>query len=204
MNILILCNGQPPTRKLFEESTDWADLIIAADGGANIAMEYGIPPDLVIGDMDSFEEQDSSTLDIIYDPDQESNDLEKALGRAQKEQARHVIALGATGKRLDQSLKNLSVLKQFNDRFASLLFRDNYGDTMLLPKSYSRPLDLGTLVSLFPLSGSVTGIKTGGLKYPLNNESLKNGVRDGSSNEVISSPVSITYEEGDLLMFLGR
>lgn len=202
MNTLILCNGKPPSRELFENCRQQADYFIAADGGANIAREFESVPDLVIGDLDSFVKQEADDFELVFDPDQETNDLEKALSRAVAEGSQNVIVLGATGKRIDQTLKNLSVLKQFNDKFESLIFRDNHLDTFLLPNSFSKELEPGIQISLFPLSGEVTGIHTEGLKYPLKNEQLINGVRDGSSNEVVSSPVEISHKEGDLLMFV--
>lgn len=204
MKTLILCNGQPPRLQLFEECRKWADLFIAADGGGNLAHSFESLPDIVIGDLDSYDQPDTYSYEIVFDPDQESNDLEKALNRALKEGSKNVVVLGATGQRLDQTLKNLSVLKQFNNKFESLMYRDNYGDTSLVPKSYSKELEIGTHVSLFPLSGKVTGIVTEGLKYPLNNEKLKNGVRDGSSNEVVSSPIKISYDTGDLIIFIAK
>lgn len=202
MNTLIICNGTPPSRKLFASCRKWADFFIAADGGGNVAHSFESLPDVVIGDLDSFEHRDSASYEVAFDPDQETNDLEKALHRALKEHAQNVRVLGATGKRLDHTLKNLSVLKQFNSQFESLIFRDNFGDTLLITGSFSRKLEPGTQISLFPLSGQVTGITTQGLKYPLKDEKLENGIRDGSSNEVISSPVEITYREGDLLVFI--
>jgi thiamine pyrophosphokinase len=204
MKTLILCNGQPPTPQLFAECREWADLFIAADGGGNHAHNFESLPDLVIGDLDSYDQPNTYSYEIVFDPDQESNDLEKALDRAKKEGSEEVLVLGATGRRLDQTLKNLSVLKQFNNKFKSLIYRDNFGDTFLIPTSYSKELEIGTQISLFPLSGKVTGIKTEGLKYPLKNEKLMNGVRDGSSNEVISKPFKISYNTGDLLIFIAR
>jgi len=204
MKTLILCNGMPPSFRLFEECRNWADFFIAADGGGNIAHSFDALPDIVIGDLDSFNYPDTESYKIVFDPDQETNDLEKALNRAAEEGSEDVIVLGATGKRLDQTLKNLSVLKQFNSKFNSLVYRDNFGDTLLLPPSFSKKLDIGTQVSLFPLSGKVSGIHTEGLKYSLTDDKLMNGVRDGSSNEVVSSPIEITHEEGDLLMFIAR
>lgn len=204
MNTLILCNGAPPSRKLFDHCRQWAHFFIAADGGGNIALGFEEEPDVVIGDLDSFKEREIDTLEVVFDPDQETNDLEKALNLAVQERAKHVVVLGATGQQLDQTLKNLSVLKQFNSLFNTLEFRDNFGDVSLLPKSFSGMFDIGTIVSLFPLSGKVTGITTDGLKYPLKGEKLENGIRDGSSNEVVSKPVNISYENGDLLMFISR
>ena len=109
-----------------------------------------------------------------------------------------------TGQRIDQTLKNLSVLKQFNDRFQTLVFEDNYGITRLIPPKFTDDIPLGTTVSLFPLSGRVEGIRTKGLKYQLKDEALENGVRDGSSNQVADTPVEIQYRSGDLLLFVAR
>lgn len=204
MKTLILCNGQPPSPLLFAKSREWAELFIAADGGGNLAHSFESLPDIVIGDLDSYDQPNTYSYEIVFDPDQETNDLEKALNRAAREGAKDVIVLGATGKRLDQTLKNLSVLKQFDDQFESLVYKDNYGDTFLIPNSYSREISTGTQISLFPLSGKVNGIKTEGLKYPLKDEELVNGVRDGSSNLVVSSPVKISYDAGDLIIFIAK
>ncbi|WP_138432028.1 thiamine diphosphokinase [Fodinibius saliphilus] len=202
--VLILCNGSPPSRELFRESFAQADYFIAADGGGNIARQFSTQPDVVIGDLDSYKPVSNEPFKVVSRPNQEYNDLEKALTYADKEGGTHIHVLGATGYRLDQTLKNLSVLKQFNSNFQSLVMKDNYGDTQLITPTYETELAIGTTVSLFPLSGTVTGITTHGLKYPLENESLTNGIRDGSSNEVIKPTVEITYQSGDLLLFVCR
>jgi thiamine pyrophosphokinase len=204
MNTLILCNGRPPSESLFEETLEWADLFIAADGGGNTARSLGTLPDYVIGDLDSFEPKDDEEINIIHDPDQQSNDLEKALKLARKKNSGQIKVLSATGNRLDHTLKNLSVLKQFNDQFEQLTFIDADGMFRLLPRHFTKEIPIDTTVSLFPLSGKVTGITTKGLQYPLDDETLENGVRDGSSNMVVSTPVSIFYEEGDLLLFIAK
>lgn len=200
--ILILCNGNPPSRPLLERCYAWADYFIAADGGGNIALDMEITPDVVIGDLDSFKKLAVHPFEVICEPDQESNDLEKALALARQKGGEQIKILGATGLRLDQTLKNLSVLKQFNDQFEHICMVDNFGETQLIPRFYQKELSIGTQVSLFPLSGKVTGITTTGLQFLLKNEALENGVRDGSSNKVISNPVEITYEKGDLLLFI--
>lgn len=202
--VLILCNGRPPNEQLFRECRAKTDYFIAADGGCNIARSFNTEPDVVIGDLDSFEATNNEPFEIVFQPEQESNDLEKALSYARRNNSTHIYILGATGKRLDQTLKNLSVLKQFDPYFEELCIKDNFGETQLIPKSFRMELAVGTQISLFPLSGKVIGITTRGLKYPLTDETLENGVRDGSSNEVIESTVHITYKSGDLLLFIAR
>lgn len=200
--VLILCNGDPPSEQLFQECRTYADYLIAADGGGNIALRLNAKPDVVIGDMDSFKNTKEHSFEVVFEPDQESNDLEKALKLAKKEQATHVDILGATGLRVDQTLKNLSVFKQFHSEFEELRLKDNFGEIRLLESPFKDEFEIGTLISLFPLSGKVSGITTKGLKYPLKDEALENGVRDGSSNEVVENPVRITHKKGDLLMFV--
>ena len=198
---VILCDGRPPEPDLLERELNDAQLFIAADGGANTARELGFKPDLVVGDMDSFIPHKEDSFDVITDPDQETNDLEKALSAALERKADYVVVLGAVGRRLDHTLKNLSVLKQFNHRFDSLLFKDRYGITRLIRSPFRESFPVGTTLSLFPLSGEVKGITTKGLQYSLKNESLKNGLRDGTSNKTTQQEIEILFEEGDLLLF---
>lgn len=204
MNTLILCNGQPPSRALLSESRSWADYFIAADGGANTARSLGILPDVVVGDLDSYSAEAEDLFEVIKDPDQYSTDLQKALGLAVQKEASQVVVLGALGQRIDHTLTNLSVLKEFNSRFSSFVFKDEYGTLKLIASPFSADLIIGTTVSLFPLSGKVSGITTEGLKYPLHDEALEVGIKNGSSNKVVSNPVSISFEKGDLILFVGK
>lgn len=202
MHALILCHGTPPSLSLLDGCLEEADYFIAADGGALTAREYDRRPDAVIGDLDSFKPEEDEPFPVIFDGDQETNDLEKALGHALKEGADSATVLGASGRRLDQTLKNLSVLKRFDGRFNRLTFRDDHGDTFLLVRHSILRLPKETLISLLPLTGQVTGITTEGLAWPLESETLETGVRDGSSNRTVAEEVVIRYDSGDLLVFI--
>ena len=199
MRILILANGSEPSAALLGSLRAKCDRFIAADGGGNTALKLGFRPDAVIGDLDSFRPDASFNSELICDPDQETNDLEKALAHARSLKAIRVDVLGASGKRLDHTLKNLSVLQQFDPFFETLAFFDDRFYTRVLPRDFSIQLPPGHLVSLFPLSGRVDGIVTEGLRYPLAGESLENGKRDGSSNEALEGPVRIRHTSGCLL-----
>jgi len=201
---VILCNGEPPGREQLISGLESADLFIAADGGGNTARQFGLTPDLVIGDLDSYYSRPDDTIPVLSRPDQNSNDLEKAFAYVAEKGVNSVIVFGATGRRVDQTVKNLSVLKQFHPQFQSLIFRDSYCDIQLLEAHYQAELPLHTSVSLFPLSGVVEGITTRGLKYSLNNGRLENGVFDGSSNETVEPEISIRHSSGDLLFFINH
>ncbi len=204
MHAVIVSNGFPPSKELLESELRAADLIIGADAGGNTILRYGITPTAVVGDMDSFEKPDSINFEIVYDPNQETNDLEKALSFALSRDAVTCTVLGGFGRRMDHSLKNLSVLKRFNSAFKELVFKDDSLHAVLVQSHFTAELPVGSFVSLFPLSGMVTGITTQGLKYALNGETLENGERDGSSNENDKPKFSIEIERGDLVVFTER
>jgi thiamine pyrophosphokinase len=202
---LILCNGQMPPKGLIRRYLNEEVLFIAADGGGNKAFDMGFIPEVIIGDLDSFDITKMSGLystKVIKDTDQETNDLEKALAYILKVGISEVVILGATNMRLDHSLKNLSVMSQFNEQFKSIQMIDEYGSCFILPKKFTARFDLGTTVSLVPLSGEVKNVVTEGLKYPLKNESLVVGKRDGSSNETIQETIKIEHGEGQLLFYV--
>lgn len=204
MHAVIVSNGFPPSKELLDEELASADLIIGADGGGNTLLTNDFIPDVVIGDMDSFKKPETVSFEIIQDPDQETNDLEKALSLALYRDMETCIVLGAFGQRMDHSLKNLSVLKRFHSSFKQLLFKDERQSAQLVSSTFKAELPVGSIVSLFPLSGKVTGITTKGLKYPLKDEVLENGERDGTSNENIEREFSIEIESGDLVVFWGN
>ncbi len=200
MKLLIVCAGELPV-PLETWLTD-ADALYAADGGANKCLEMGIIPNLVVGDLDSFDPSLYPGLEVEHDPDQETNDLEKTLLRAERDGFTEIVVFGATGKRLDHTLKNLSVLKQYRRRFDSILYRMKDGWLYLSDGDIALSARIGQIISLFPLSGKVEGIITDGLKYPLYRETLENGVRDGSSNEAVEYRVRIQHSSGDLIVMV--
>lgn len=199
---VILCDGTPPEAGEIRSELTPDSLFIAADGGANRARELGLHPDFIIGDFDSFEPGSDETARVIRDTNQETNDLEKALQLAIRQGCSDALVFGATGKRTDHTLKNLSQLIRFENEFDSLRFRDSFSEIRLIRSPYRAEFPLSTSLSLFPLSGTVNGIRTQGLRYPLFGERLKNGERDGTSNETTSDRVEIEYESGDLLLII--
>lgn len=206
MNVLILGHGESPPESLLMSERQRCDLFIAADGGAWIALDQGATPDVIIGDLDSFREdrRPDGPWTLIHDPDQETNDLEKALEYALSMGGRNIVLLGCTGKRLDHTLKNLSVCLQYHNRFDRLRILETGGELFFLPNQWQSRLGIGRTVSLIPFGGPVTGIRTEGLRYPLDNETLQVGIRDGSSNETTRDTVRIEYDTGDLYLYLAR
>ena len=180
-----------------------ADWFICADGGANTASRFGCAPDLIIGDLDSIEKETLaifSNVDVKKLKDQNSTDLEKALTAALRKKCKEIIVLGATGGRLDHAIGNLSALVKFS-RKAHITFIDDKGEFLAVNCSKEFNLPIGTTISLLPLS-QCSGIVTKGLKWNLKNESLELGVRESTSNVIVSSPANIKVRKGSLIIFV--
>jgi thiamine pyrophosphokinase len=202
-HVLILANGKPPSKRLFQKIFVYADCFICADGGANTAARFDCTPNLIIGDLDSIEKETLavfSNVEVKKLMDQNSTDLEKALTAAIRMKYKEIIVLGATGGRLDHAIGNLSALAKFS-RKAHITFIDNIGIFIAAHHSLEFNLPIGTIISLLPLS-RCSGIMTKGLKWNLKNESLEFGVRESTSNVIVSSPVTIKVNKGSLIVFV--
>ena len=200
---LILANGKAPGKRLFQKILASADWFICADGGSNIAARFGSIPDLIVGDLDSIKRETLALfrhVKVKKLKDQNSTDLEKALTAVIRKKCREIVVLGATGGRLDHAVGNLSALAKFS-RKAHITFVDERGKFVAVNRSTEFALPIGTIISLIPLS-RCSGIVTTGLQWNLNNESLELGVRESTSNVIVSSPVTIRVKQGALIAFV--
>lgn len=199
---MVICNGQAPSRALARRLARESDYIVAADGGANVARRYGIRPDVIIGDLDSLRPSTRKyfrTSTIVHLNRQDNTDLEKTLDFLVDEKNRSATIIGATGKRLDFTLGNLSVVWNYTRRISLAFVGDGW---TALPVGHERTVAAkpGTTVSLIPF-GVCSGITLRGLQYPLTNATMRVG-QIGVSNVVRTSPFSIRVKKGQMLLII--
>jgi thiamine pyrophosphokinase len=200
---VILANGKPPSGRVLNFHVDSSDLFICADGGANAAAALNVMPQVIIGDLDSVREatlKKFSKSKVIRIREQESTDLEKALAFAVAQGCGSIVLLGATGGRIDHEIGNLSALFKYS-RKTKIICIDKHGTLMPVAGNISIELPAGTTVSLLPLT-SCEGITTTGLRWNLKNETLKFGLREGTSNVVEKNPVTVRHRKGALVLFV--
>lgn len=205
----VFANGEPCSQelvdKLLRQYPDALKMVL--DGGIVHFEKYNLIPDIWMGDFDHYLDEKEimakyPQLKIFHTPDQEYTDLEKSLLWLQENCFKTVNILWATGKRLDHTLNNVVNIARFNLVFQKIILYDDYSVCMPLPKRFEGYFTQGTVISLVPL-GTVTGIITENLRYPLFNENLCLGYRNGTSNEVVRDGlVRIDYQSGDLLLIL--
>jgi thiamine pyrophosphokinase len=200
MTALLLCNGEPPPRKLAHRLACQSDIIVAADGGANSARALGLTPAVIIGDLDSLTRTTRRAFpgaEIIRLLRQDNTDLEKALDEIHRRGFDRVIVLGATGRRIDFTLGNFSIVWRYQGRLHVLFAGDGW---YAVPVGRERRIHAptGTTVSLIPF-GPCSGITLRGLVYPLHNARMAVG-DIGVSNVVRRSPFSVSVRRGRMLL----
>lgn len=204
--IIILANGCYNDLNFYRAQITSNDYVICADGGTNYALNMGIRPDVVVGDLDSIDNNvynqilDLGTIIEKYPCEKDMSDLELALEMAIEHQPEEIVIFGALGNRLDQTLSNINILllPLRSDIKASIV--DEFHQLQIVNKKITIAGTPKEYLSLYPLTGEVTGITTQGLKFPLNGETLYFSSTRGLSNEFISNVATITIEQGLLLI----
>jgi thiamine pyrophosphokinase len=206
---VVVASGEPDARDA--EHLANADLVVAADGGGRWLDAIGVRPDLLLGDLDSVEPalvERLATGGVAVErhpTDKDASDAELALGRAVASGADEVILLGALGgERLDHEIANLLLLADPGWRGVVRDLRIVRGGTVARALHGGERLGLGGMVgdrvTLLPIGGPAEGIRTEGLRYPLDGEPLDMGRSRGLSNEVVGTPASVSLERGTLLV----
>lgn len=201
---LIIANGEACSRDLLDQLLEWSPLVVVLDSAIERVIELGIKIDVLIGDFDrGFDYEKYKELqfpiDVIKVADQNSTDLDKAFNYLIERNIPAANVVWATGRRMDHTITNLTNVVQFASQL-KIVILDDYSKVFLLPKQYKKWYPAETILSLIPI-GTVNGISTINLKYPLENESLTLGFRTGSSNSAQKDGVvEISHKEGYLLL----
>ncbi|MGD9932447.1 MAG: thiamine diphosphokinase [Dehalococcoidia bacterium] len=204
MQALIIANGEPPTEQLVRDAAAAADLVVGADGGADVAARAGVEVDFATGDLDSLSPEARAMLGsdrLVIDRDPDRTDLQKALDLCLAHGATSVDILAAGGARPDHALANLSLLFLYRGRARVRLVDDQF---IAVGVHGVETIDApaGTIVSLVAI-GMCEGVTTRGLRWDLDRYLLRFSPY-GVHNEVATTPATVSVERGDLLVFQGR
>lgn len=179
---VIICNGDFPRKEYPRYLIKTADHIVCCDAALQTFLRHSKKifgqeriPDAVIGDMDSLPGtyREKYREIITSDPDQETNDMTKAF--------RYVISgfrdiseihiLGATGKRADHTVGNLSLLMEYARTYdlealgikVDMVY--DYGSAFAVTDSMELHCGEGRQISIFS-PDSTLNIKSEGLVWP--------------------------------------
>lgn len=196
--VALFLNGLAP--KILPELAQF-EKIFCTDGAYLYLKENGIKPDVVSGDFDSINVTEiEQGIEIIETPDQNFTDFEKALNLIASYQYKEVFIYGSSGMEHDHFLGNLSSGLKFKDKL-NLVFFDDYSFYFFAENQTILEDYMDRIISLYPFP-MAEGITTDGLKFSLFNEDLDMTKRVGIRNLAVSNKVSISFKNGNLLVFV--
>ncbi|MEI6820960.1 MAG: thiamine diphosphokinase [Bacteroidota bacterium] len=198
---VILADGQFPQHNIPLDILKSTTEIICCDGATVKLFNVGIEPKYIVGDLDSI----PSDLKLKYAdrlhhfPDQDTNDLTKAINFCIDKNYDTIYILGATGLREDHTLGNISLLLAYAIKGINVLMLTDFGTFTPLLSSGTFQSYKGQQISIFQLT-SDTLITTKGLMYPIENRSLLKWWQ-GTLNEALSDSFEISFDKGELIVF---
>jgi thiamine pyrophosphokinase len=169
--------------------------IFAADGAANTLIKNGIEPDVIIGDLDSVNNELLQNRKHIKIESQDNTDFEKSLDFVEQNSMAPAIVFGISGGYIDHILGNISIFSRTKcvavcDDMIAMIIRDK--------KSFNLPVN--TKISIFGIPSCI--IKSEGLKWELNNEELSISEQNSCSNRTSSNTLKLKILDGQALVFI--
>ena len=205
MRAAILLNGAPDPPDLLRRIAGAADLVVAADGGAHYAVDAGVVPDLIVGDMDSLREawrfEERGALLERHPVRKDKMDGHLAVLAARDRGATAVDLLCAAGGRFSAlfAVPHLLLASERMGLRATMVA--SWGQAFVI-EAGSRtvsgvPQDS---VSVFPFTGPATGVTLEGFGYPLQDARLEVADTLGFHNVLTGRVGRVSVGRGTLLV----
>ena len=198
---VILADGTFPVQEVPLRILREAKRIICCDGAASSLLSAGLEPLAIVGDCDSIDKDLLAAYkDIIYaDTDQETNDLTKAVNWCLERGFLKLIILGATGKREDHTIGNISLLLEYARRADVKMYTET-GYFIPFVNSCTVSTYRGQQVSIFS-PDPATEITSEGLLYPLRKRKIRNWW-EATLNEATGESFRLEFKKGGVLVFM--
>lgn len=200
---MVLVGGEAPHPDL---QVPAADLVVAADSGAERAVVLGLSVDVLVGDLDSIGDATLAALQAQgarierHHPDKDATDLELALAVAAVAGPERIVVVGGHGGRLDHALALPGALgavatagRRVEAWAGAALVQATTDEVVVEART-------GEAVSLLAWGGPVRGLTTDGLRWPLADFTLAAGSTRGISNEALSPVATVSLTAGTLLV----
>lgn len=195
---------------IFKKIKKSDDIIICADGGARHLYKYNIVPDMIVGDLDSLNEEYVGyyeKLDVIFHKfpsEKDYTDTELAVEYGIERGATELILLGSTGTRLDHTLANIMLLYKLLNRSIKAKIIDDNNEIFIVNNDIKIKKEENTYVSFLPIFQDCRGVSMSGFKYITDGVDFELGSTMGISNEVADGNGTIEIKQGISLVIKSR
>lgn len=197
----IIANGKFPDHPFPLGYLLKAKRVICCDGAADSLIDFGLVPFAIVGDCDSVNKKVAEKYqDRLYiDNDQETNDLTKAIKWCSGRGYNDIVILGASGKREDHTLGNISLLVEYA-AYTSVRMVTDAGIFFPILESSQIETQKGQQVSVFSIDPD-NEITSTGLKYKLDHRKLSNWWA-ATLNEATENKITLEFINGKVLVYL--
>lgn len=197
---VVVANGEYPTHEVPLHILHSAKHVICCDGAVSEVYSRGVSVEAIVGDGDSMslhmKQLYADRLCVVND--QETNDLTKAVLWAVARGYKSIAIVGATGKREDHCLGNISLLLQYA-RMCKVNIYSDYGVFSAVYGTTDFPSFSRQQVSIFNLTPQVA-LTVRGLKYPIENRCMRQWW-EGTLNESTGSSFRLEFSQGEMIVF---
>lgn len=210
MKILIIASGSAVNYKTIKELFEEADYIICADGGATHLSKVNLIPDVIIGDLDSIEQEVLSLYGgkevefKTFPAKKDKTDFELSIDYALELGASELIITSATGTRLDHTIANIMLLYPLLMKGVKAKIIDNNNEIYMVNDSMQLKKEEYTYVSIIPLFDNVLGVTTKGFEYETEGIDFKLASTLGISNSLVAEEGSIKIDKGVCLVIKSK
>ena len=203
-HIVILAAGDFPRAEAPLRALREADLRICCDSAAEALVAHGLEPDRIVGDLDSLSPAFRKRFAdrITHISEQDDNDLTKAFHLSLPLSPSRITIVGATGRREDHTLGNISLLLDYaREAACPVTMLTDYGRFEAIFDTATLPSVPGQQISIFAFDNTLT-IKSAGLKYPTDQVRFDT-LWKATLNEALSASFTLTlsHPSGVLLFF---
>ena len=203
---LIYTGGLPPAPDVLA-NIPAHHVVIAADSGWAHARAQGHTPHYLVGDFDSIHPHDLEQAtqlgaEIVRHPtDKDATDTELALALARSLGYERIHVLSGGGDRFDHLLAlTHSLVAHTEDATITAHVGLSHIHFVTPKERFQAPCSPGDTVSLIPLGGSARGVRTDGLKWNLQRDTLQSFSSRGVSNQTTSTTFSVSVRTGVLAL----
>ena len=182
------------------------DLVIAADGGLDRLREFGITPNLIIGDLDSISGDLPEGIELLRHPvEKDETDSYLAYLEGVRRGYKKFELYGCTGGREDHTFANYSLLLHAKiDGNDMLLVSDRAEWRVIKNERITLSGRQGATVSIFAFGSECKGVSIDGLYYTAKDITLTEDFPLGVSNSFTDKEASVEVLSGTLLIMTER
>jgi len=206
---LVLANGEwNGDGAYFQQICQAVDTLVCADGGAVYAMELGLKPDRIFGDLDSIMPEVQAAYErmgiefVLFPVEKDKTDTHLVLDHLIAEGYQEILLGGALGGRPDHLLGNMMLLSYAHQQGVCAKLISPLVEIQVITGVLTIAGHAGDTFSLIPVDTQVKGVTLTGFKYPLTDAAVRREGTLGISNLIENDFAVVEVAEGAAFIFI--